>query len=147
MAEIFSIRIPKPPRIYYHLLNIGIKVRKAYLRFLSLPQIRKIHLLPELSSSGRLHRRKYRVQPWYVKPTLKNRWGVSAWIIWLKRGALPGDENGKYQPEGFLCSELGPIAFQGKGLDEMAENQKQLIRSDRGEYSFFGTFSSTDLTG
>lgn len=57
-------------------------------------------------------------------------------MIWLKSGALPGDEGDKYQPEGFLSTELGPASFRGKGLDEMKENQEQLLRSGRGGCSF-----------
>ena len=136
VAEIFSTRMHKPPRIYYHLLNIGTKIRQVYLRCLSLPRIRKIQLLPKLSPSGRLQLRKYRIQPWYVQPTLKNRWGISAWMIWLRGGALPGDQNGKYQPEGFLSREVGPVTFQGKGLDEMTKNQQQLLYSRREGSSF-----------
>ena len=64
-------------------------------------------------------------------------------MIWLRGGALPGDENGKYQPEGFLSREIGPTFFQGKGLDEMAKNQQELIRSARGGAAFSSLSSSS----
>lgn len=102
-----------------------------------------MQLLPKLSPSGRLHLPKYRIQPWYVQPTLKNRWGISAWMIWLRGGALPGDEDGKYQPEGFLSSEVGPTTFQGKGLDATMENQQQLLCSRRQGFSFSDSLGSS----
>lgn len=52
-------------------------------------------------------------------------------MIWCKDGALPGDEGGKYQPEGFLSEELGPSVFRGKGLEEMNKNREQLLQSGR----------------
>jgi hypothetical protein len=80
--------------------------------------------------------RRYRVHPWYVKPTLKNRWGLSAWGIWFRGGTLPGDGGQTYFPEGFLASEVGPSALSGKGREEMDEMRKRLKEARRGGCPF-----------
>ena len=49
---------------------------------------------------------------------------------------LPGDEGGKYTPEGFLSSELGPSALNGKGAKEMEATKEKLAKSGRGGCPF-----------
>ena len=124
-------RIDDPPPIYRRCFYLAVKLRKIFLRYLCLPRWRRLTLLPAPTASGRLHLLKYRVHPWYVKPSLKKRWGFSAWMLWYQGGALPGDEGIKYFPEGFLSRELGPSALIGKGLDEMDENRQFLMQSGR----------------
>jgi hypothetical protein len=80
--------------------------------------------------------RRYRVHPWYVKPTLMSRWGLSAWGIWFRGGTLPGDQGQRYFPEGFLSSEVGPSALRGKGLQEMNETRQRLSQAGRGGCPF-----------
>lgn len=47
---------------------------------------------------------------------------------------MPGDS--KYYPEGFLSSEVGPIALMGKGHDEMEVTRERLVRANRGGCPF-----------
>ncbi|KAF7502870.1 hypothetical protein GJ744_004965 [Endocarpon pusillum] len=131
-----AMLIEKPPATYYHLIHTFVSVRKFVLRYLSLPRIRRKNLPPIPTPSGRLHLRRYRVHPWYVKPTFKNRWSLSAWILWFQGEALPGDDGQRYCPEGFLSSEVGPSAFSGKGLKEMAEMRQRLSEAGRGGCPF-----------
>lgn len=79
---------------------------------------------------------KYRVHPWYVEPTLKNRWSLSAWMTWYRGGALPGDDGDKYAPNGYLFTEIGPTALRDKGIEEMDEDHDRLMKADRGGCPF-----------
>ena len=83
--------------------------------------------------------KKYTISPWYVKPTLKNRWGPGAWKTWLKGGILPGDEGDKYFPQGFVASELGPNALRNFGKEKMEAEKQRLqaeLASEKGKCPF-----------
>ncbi|KUJ13834.1 uncharacterized protein LY89DRAFT_590394 [Mollisia scopiformis] len=134
-----AMMIPKPPQSYYTLINRFISARKFILLHLSLPRMRPKKRLPIASSSGRIHSRKYNIQPWYVKPTFSNRYGLKAWRTWWKGGVLPGDDGGKYFPEGFRASELGPNGLRGRGEKEMGAERsrlEELWSSERGVCPF-----------
>ncbi|KAA6407364.1 MAG: hypothetical protein FRX48_08912 [Lasallia pustulata] len=131
-----AMMIDAPPRIYDRIFNAVITIRKLVLRYLSLPRRRGVQYLTTPTPSGRLHLRRYRGHPWYVEPTVKNRWGVSAWLTWWRGGALPGDEGEKYAPEGFLCAEVGPSGLQNKGLQEMEEDRERMMKLSRGGCPF-----------
>lgn len=70
--------------------------------------------------------KKYIISPWYVKPTLKNRWGLAAWETWLNGGILPGDGGNNYFPQGFVASELGTTALTEFGKEKMAAERQKL---------------------
>ena len=123
-------RIPAPPVYYPVALNAIINLRKFILRYLTLPRMKPKRILPRNNpTSNRLFLLKYRMHPWYIEPTWKSRWGLSAWMNWFRGGVLPGDS--KYYPEGFLSSEVGPTVLIGKGHDEMEATKERLVRSDR----------------
>lgn len=73
--------------------------------------------------------------PFYVKPTLWNRRGVGAWVVWLLGGKLPGDDE-CLRPEGYLFEEVGPNAQRNLGKDEMAIDAEKMLRSGRGGCPF-----------
>lgn len=132
--------LPTPSRGYYTLLHILISIRKQVLLHLTLPRRKPKKRLPVPTSSGRFHTRKYTHHPWYIKPTLKNRWGLKAWLSWLQGGVLPGDprHGDKYFPQGFAISELGPMSMINTGSKEM-ERDKEVLRSALGdEYKPWG---------
>lgn len=86
--------------------------------------------------------KKYTISPWYVKPTLKNRWGFAAWKTWLKGGVLPGDGGEKYFPQGFVASELGPTALRNFGKEKMKAERQRLeveLTSKSGQCPFLHT--------
>jgi hypothetical protein len=87
-------------------------------------------LAKEADKEGRRGLTKYDAHPFYVKPTLQNRWGPSAWVSWSLGLALPGDDGDKYHPRGFLTSEVGPKNFFGKG-QAVVEKEKSRIRVER----------------
>jgi hypothetical protein len=69
--------------------------------------------------------------PFYVKPTLWNRWGPVAWGIWLLGGILPGDDPKYYVSNGYTVSELGPRNFMGKGNAEVEMEAERLRKTSR----------------
>ncbi|KAE8404993.1 67 kDa myosin-cross-reactive antigen family protein [Aspergillus pseudonomiae] len=107
-----------PARLYYAIFFSLVAIRRFYLRYLSLPRPRFLRL--DVFSDGSNEHGRHYVSTWsgapyYVKPTLSNRWGLSAWFMRLLGLPLPGDEGEKYYPKGFDTAELGPKYFEGKG--------------------------------
>jgi len=85
-------------------------LRRFILRHLVLPRPSFLGL--QRTSANKSENRTYMVDyfaaPYYVKPTIFNRWGPAAWISWLSGLPLPGDDGGKYGPQGYKIVELGP---------------------------------------
>lgn len=108
------------------------------VRYLALPRLRPVKLVgEERNKLGRLNLPSAQGNyPFYVKPTLWNRWGVGAWVVWLLGGKLPGDDADRFLPEGFLFEEVGPIAQKNLGKDEMAIDAQKMLRSGRGGCPF-----------
>lgn len=81
-----------------------------------------------LSTSGSYFYLKYDAAPYYVRPSLLNRYGPQAWYFWLMGLPVPGDE---YSPEGYRILDMGPGRFSGKGEDYMQDSLAglQQIRS------------------
>lgn len=86
--------------------------------------------------TGRYNALEYLSFPWYVKPSLKGRWGPRAWLTRLVGRKLPGDDNNRYAPEGWTHAELGPPSMRGKGIEFMEKDQQRLIAQDRGACPF-----------
>ena len=80
---------------------------------------------PSPAGEGRLNLPRVRMHPWYILPTFKKRWGLSALSTRLRGGVLPGDDD-KFMPYGFLTQELGPMGLAGKGHDEVQEEVNRL---------------------
>jgi hypothetical protein len=72
----------------------------------------------------------YEGAPFYVQPTIWNRWGPTAWFKWTIGQPLPGDEGDKYYPQGYFTPDLGPRYFEGKGRKEL-EVIKESLRAQR----------------
>ena len=78
----------------------------------------------------------YFAQPWYVKPTIWNRWGPGAFVSRVLGMSVPGDGEDKYLPDGYAFHEMGPKASRGKGVAEMGETRERLLRQNRGGCPF-----------
>ena len=130
----------KPNQLYFALISFIFTVRKLLLRYLALPRpyIFRYHFTTEQpSKEGSYFMKRYEAAPWYVKPTLSNRFGPLAWISWLRRLPLPGDEGGKYWPKGYRIEQIGPDIMRGKGRDYWRNSKEKLAR-ERGRGCPFG---------
>ncbi|KAI0547015.1 hypothetical protein F4679DRAFT_555536 [Xylaria curta] len=113
-------------------------LRRFYLRYLSLPRLFAVerHGDPD-PKTGRMHMRMpYGNHPFYVKPTIWNRWGPKAWAIWLYGGKIPGDNPAQYMPQGYTWTDLGPVNRIGLGVEEMGVDVERLRAGDRGGCPF-----------
>ncbi|KAI3319286.1 hypothetical protein HD806DRAFT_289451 [Xylariaceae sp. AK1471] len=113
-------------------------LRRLYLRYLALPRLSEVKRLGDTDpKTGRMHTRfPYGNYPFYIKPTLWNRWGPKAWAIWLYGGKVPGDDPEEYMPQGYLWSDLGPRNRMGLGVEEMEVDVKRMQTVNRGGCPF-----------
>ncbi|KAI1432556.1 hypothetical protein GGR50DRAFT_688863 [Xylaria sp. CBS 124048] len=115
-----------------------LSLRRFFLRHLSLPRIRPFgHYAGVDPATGRMRFRvAYGHYPFYIRPTLWNRWGPKAWAVWLYGGKLPGDDPEEFMPEGYLFTDLGPRNRMGTGAEEMEVDVKKMQASGRASCPF-----------
>ncbi len=70
-------------------------------------------------------------EPYYIRPTIWNRWGPGAWWAWIQGHPVPGDALEKYYGHGYLISNIGPKKFEGKGHDDVQAIKEKLERQTR----------------
>ncbi|KAJ0420959.1 hypothetical protein BJY00DRAFT_283338 [Aspergillus carlsbadensis] len=134
-----AMMYPPPPAIYKAIFSSLVTLRRFYLSHLALPRanFQRIDIFTDKPNEyGRYYVNLYEAIPYYVKPTLWNRWGPSAWVSWAMGMPLPGDEEDKYYPRGFDLEDLGPKYFEGKGRKSVAEIREQLKKERRGQSPF-----------
>ncbi len=135
-----AMMLPEASPTYLHLISGALAVRRFLLRYFALPRpefLRKDYISAEPDrATGRYSSKEYLSYPWYVKPTFKRRWGSKAWITRLLGRKLPGDDCNKYNPEGYLISEVGPASQKGKGGAEMEATEVRLKEANRGGCPF-----------
>jgi hypothetical protein len=135
----FLPRYPPPPTIYSQVIERVLVVRKYVLKYIALPRpsfLRYKSLEDHPDDQGRRAFVKYDADPFYVRPTLWNRWGPSAWLPRLRGLPLPGDDGDTYHPGGYLIPEIGPDAFFGKGKAEADETKARLLKERTGGCPF-----------
>ena len=127
---LIKIRWDRPSQAYINGFNIFMSIRRFYLRCLSLPRFdfQRDRFIDDKLINGRYGFARYDTMPYYVRPTLMNRWGPGALIARLNGHPLPGDEG--YYPEGYKTLEAGPKFFEAKGDKEMKETMGR-VRSER----------------
>jgi len=113
-----AIMFPSAPPVFrYSMLGL-LTLRKWSIRYLALPRTkRRIVVADEPESDGRYRALKYLAEPYYLKPTFKNRWGLRAWINRLLGKRNPGDDGNKYFPGGYYIKEVGPSVDAGQGKE------------------------------
>ncbi|KAH8645366.1 hypothetical protein BX600DRAFT_504261 [Xylariales sp. PMI_506] len=111
-----ALMIPEPGKGYVVIFNIINLFKKLFIQHLSppRPKFARARLFTDDPdpSTGRYYRTQYLGYPWYVEPTVMARWGPRALWLRLIGGTVPG---GKYNPEGYIISNIGPEAFKNKG--------------------------------
>ena len=131
----WTYRLPDPPKFVEKLVLGTLHLRKFLLRYLYLPRFQlHIRVTQKADANGRYHRTTWAAQPWYVKPTVENRWRWQAWKEWFSGRLLPGDK--EVQPEGYRHEEVGPARFEGKGIEEFAVEKERLMKMGPGGCPF-----------
>ncbi|KAJ6143810.1 hypothetical protein N7471_003263 [Penicillium samsonianum] len=111
------------------LLSTILTARRLFLRYLSLPRpyfLISTSIVEEPDQNGRFFLKQWEAAPYYVKPTLWNRWGPMAWLTWALGRPVPGDEGDKYYPTGYNVPDVGPKYFEGKGRKQLDETLLEL---------------------
>ncbi|KAI9799172.1 MAG: hypothetical protein M1833_004212 [Piccolia ochrophora] len=120
-----AMMYPTPPRAYVSGVAWLLRVRRLVVRYCMPPRpsfLRRRDVEPEPDPrTGRYAFRQWLAHPWYVKPSWTERWGPGA--LWVRAfgGDVPGDQGGKYFPEGYRIEEVGPGAFRARGKGGMEE--------------------------
>lgn len=127
-------RLREPGRIHTWLVWLLVHFRKFLLRNFIPPRPYFLRVKYTADSAnaqtGRFHAPSYVVHPWYMEPSIFTRWlSPAAWQTRLVGGILPGDDD-KYQPQGWVVTDLGPDSMRGKGVEEMKQDS-EAIRSMR----------------
>ncbi|KAM0794591.1 hypothetical protein BDR22DRAFT_883404 [Usnea florida] len=124
-----AMMFEKPSKVFFILVSALFTVRKFFVRYLMFPrpQILRVHKTTyEPSQSGTYHFTTYEAHPWYVKPSLWNRYGPMVWMTWILGLPVPGDEGDRYRPNGYKIPEVGPDSMRGKGVDFMRTSKERL---------------------
>ncbi|KAF2457823.1 hypothetical protein BDY21DRAFT_284837 [Lineolata rhizophorae] len=133
-----AMMYPAPPPSYMKFVKGLLNLRAFVLRNFSLPRpdFLAVCNITDRDASGRSHFRYYDAMPFYVKPTLWNRWGPEA--LWQRLLGLPvpGDSPELYMPEGFRTEEVGPATFKGKGATFYEKDKERLSQMRTGGCPF-----------
>lgn len=84
-------------------------------------------LSAEPDANGRYFLRTYDSKPFYIKPTIYNRWLAPGALIRRMIGLpLPGDDGKEFFPTGYRLEELGPAHIIRK---KTVEHDVSLVRA------------------
>lgn len=116
-----------------------LSVRRFVMRYLTPPRpnyFRYTTFTDQPDEQGFLSFIRWDAAPYYVKPTIWNRWGPTAWFTWIMGRPLPGDEGSKFHPEGYNIPDVGPSRFLGKGQQFQEKTMEGLRASRTGQCPF-----------
>ena len=105
-----AMKLNKPPRYIFAIVHGLLFFRQLLLKYFALPRpsFLAVQRSSKTSSQDRFNAVNYFVAPFYVQPTLTNRWSFGACIRRLQGLPLPGDHSELYQPQGYRIKDLGP---------------------------------------
>ncbi|PLB43811.1 hypothetical protein P170DRAFT_418160 [Aspergillus steynii IBT 23096] len=128
-----------PPESYAKVFAVLLRVRRFVMRYLALPRpefLRYTTFTDHPDEHGLYSFTQWDAAPYYVKPTIWNRWGPTAWLTWIMGRPLPGDEGSKYYPRGYNIPDVGPKNFMGKGQEYQEKTMEGLKASRTGQCPF-----------
>ncbi|KAI1459849.1 hypothetical protein F4805DRAFT_33536 [Annulohypoxylon moriforme] len=125
-----AFMLPEPNIAAVAITHTLLTIRRFVVRYLTLPRFFEVKRLgPQDPKTGRMTQViPYGNFPFYIKPTLWNRWNPLAWAVWMYGGKVPGDNPEEYMPDGYLFSDIGPRKRMGEGIKE-AEADAERIRA------------------
>ncbi|CEN62349.1 hypothetical protein ASPCAL08985 [Aspergillus calidoustus] len=113
-----------PPASYAKLFSFLLSSRRFVMRYLTLPRpyfMRYSTFTERQTVDEQIFATQWDAAPYYVKPTIWNRWGPAAWYTWALGRPLPGDQGDKYYPNGYNIANVGPKHFEGMGRKSQQE--------------------------
>lgn len=128
-----------PPPLYATVFSALLNTRRFILRYLTPPRpyfMRYMSLTETPDEDNRIFMTQWDAAPYYVKPSLWNRWSPTAWVTWMLGRPLPGDEGERYYPRGYRIEDVGPRYFEGKGGKSMVEFVEELKMARTGGCPF-----------
>ncbi|KXL43646.1 hypothetical protein M433DRAFT_146255 [Acidomyces richmondensis BFW] len=118
--------VQRPPNWAYRIVNGFFISRAFFVRYFMLPRFRPMIVVLE-GPEGRLQRKKFAFEPWYVPETI---WTRLQRRLGLGGKYVPGPE---YKSEGYYPEELGPKEFEKSSKDAVLLQASQLKEySERG---------------
>ncbi|KAK7753054.1 hypothetical protein SLS62_005004 [Diatrype stigma] len=134
-----AFMLPEPGIVAAMIVYTTLALRRFVLMYLCLPRLFKVKFLKDEvdPATGRMSLgMSYGSFPFYIKPTLWNRWGPGAWVIWLAGGKVPGDDPDEFMPQGYSFEDVGPRNRANMGKEEMDIDAEELMKSGRGGCPF-----------
>lgn len=128
-----------PSQIYTIIFSSLLSLRRFFLRYLSPPRpdfLAYTSFTKDADENDRIFITKWESAPYYVKPTIWNRWGPGAWLTWLRGQPVPGDDGSKYYPQGYYIPDVGPRYFEGKGRASLEMTMEELKMTRTGGCPF-----------
>lgn len=115
------------------IVHTSLWLRRFVLRYFALPRTSEFLRLEQPDpKTGRMSLTKpHGNYPFYLKPTIWNRWGPKALLIRAYGGFVPGDDPKQYLSQGYTFEELGPASQMGKGVEEMKVDIKRMTEEGR----------------
>ncbi|KAK2858369.1 hypothetical protein FQN49_004800 [Arthroderma sp. PD_2] len=129
----------RPEWVYRFIFGNILALRQLVARHLMLPRpycLRVVRLSEDVDQAAPHNVLVWDNAPYYVKPTLWNRWGPEALYSRLLGRPVPGDEGDKYFPNGFNPPDVGPKRFLGKGKEYLEQTKKRLQVERTGQCPF-----------
>lgn len=114
-----SLGVEDPPVWVERLVDTGFKFRAFLIRWVFLPRFQS-PFQTTLGPDGRLNRKRYLFEPWYVAETW---WSRLSSKLGLSSKPLPGPE---YKSNGYLPEELGPLKYEEVAKKLVALEVEQL---------------------
>ncbi|KAG5941358.1 hypothetical protein E4U53_007420 [Claviceps sorghi] len=139
---------PTPPPRVEKMVHLAFFLRGFLLRHFSLPRFsRKTEFSDTDPRTGRYYHYEYLVHPYYVRPTLGNRWGPQAWLTWALGGIVPGGGDGsRYMPAGYRFEEVGPDSRTPFGKEKLEEWQGKVEKTIPGKLRIGNMFVRSAVT-
>ncbi|KXJ86831.1 hypothetical protein Micbo1qcDRAFT_190374 [Microdochium bolleyi] len=125
--------LPEPGITAGMVVYTSLWLRRFFLRHFALPRFSEFKRLEQADpKTGRMFLTEaHGNYPFYLKPTLWNRWGPKAWLVKAYGGFVPGDDPKQYFSQGYKFEELGPVNQIGKGVEEMNADVKRMAEGGR----------------
>ena len=122
-----AMMYPDPPVLLARLVHGLLRTRALLVRYLLPPRypFSRYEVMTTVpSKQGTYFLFDYLALPYYVHPTLTNRWGPSAWMRKFQGLPVPGDEGQKFCPMGYSVPSVGP----GHGKAEQLAMEEKVAK-------------------